>query len=352
MAESKVYIIDNTDGTIRITVQPKTYDGVDGIKSTTDLTYFGNSTLDWGERVNENFLRLLENFATEEGDPETPKTSEQIGRDYYGVNKPIIGQLWYNKTKESLYTYNGTSEGWVRATFPQTYLDNRYFRRDGGEVYTRTESEARYVNITGDAMTGFLTLHAKPTQDLHAATKEYVDDEIEAAITGGASGLFVNVSGDTMTGFLTLHANPTNNLHAVTKQYVDGNFLSLTGGTMTGAITMTAAITAAGHLATKQYVDDRTNFNIGDYYTRGEAEARYVNISGDTMTGFLTLHANPTNNLHAATKQYVDSKTDLTNYYTKNQADARYLLKTSHWVSYNAPTNAQGVDGDVWFQLG
>lgn len=32
----------------------------------------------------------------------------------------------------------------------------------------------------------------------------------------------------------------------------------------------------------------------------------YVNVSGDTLTGFLTLHADPTNNLHAATKQYVD----------------------------------------------
>lgn len=33
----------------------------------------------------------------------------------------------------------------------------------------------------------------------------------------------------------------------------------------------------------------------------------YVKKAGDTMTGFLTLHANPTANLHAATKQYVDT---------------------------------------------
>ena len=33
----------------------------------------------------------------------------------------------------------------------------------------------------------------------------------------------------------------------------------------------------------------------------------YVKKAGDTMTGFLTLHANPTANLHAATKQYVDA---------------------------------------------
>jgi len=37
------------------------------------------------------------------------------------------------------------------------------------------------------------------------------------------------------------------------------------------------------------------------------ADNRYVNVSGDTMTGFLTLNADPTSSLHAATKQYVDS---------------------------------------------
>ena len=34
-----------------------------------------------------------------------------------------------------------------------------------------------------------------------------------------------------------------------------------------------------------------------------------VPLAGGTMTGFLTLNADPTANLHAATKQYVDSST-------------------------------------------
>mgnify|MGYP005992878913 CR=1 FL=1 len=38
-------------------------------------------------------------------------------------------------------------------------------------------------------------------------------------------------------------------------------------------------------------------------------DARYVNVSGDTMTGALTLPADPTVALQAATKQYVDGKT-------------------------------------------
>jgi len=41
----------------------------------------------------------------------------------------------------------------------------------------------------------------------------------------------------------------------------------------------------------------------------------------------------------------------LANYYTKAQADARYVLKTSIWVSGSAPGASQGVNGDIWFQV-
>jgi hypothetical protein len=50
------------------------------------------------------------------------------------------------------------------------YLEDNY--------YDETESDARFVNIDGDAMTDFLTLHADPTDDMHAATKQYVDDKM------------------------------------------------------------------------------------------------------------------------------------------------------------------------------
>lgn len=43
------------------------------------------------------------------------------------------------------------------------------------------------------------------------------------------------------------------------------------------------------------------------YYTETEADNRFVNIDGDTLTGYLTLHANPENAYHAATKAYVDN---------------------------------------------
>ena len=38
--------------------------------------------------------------------------------------------------------------------------------------------------LTGGALTGYLTLHAAPTQEMHAATKKYVDDTLKATGSG------------------------------------------------------------------------------------------------------------------------------------------------------------------------
>lgn len=60
--------------------------------------------------------------------------------------------------------------------------------------------------------------------------------------------------------------------------------------------------------------------------------------SGDTMTGFLTLHANPTNTFHAATKGYVDA--------VKQGLDIKDSVKvatTAHLQNTNYDTTGGGV---------
>lgn len=52
------------------------------------------------------------------------------------------------------------------------------------------------------------------------------------ALTPAQQTSFVRLSGDTMTGYLTLNANPVNNLHAATKQYVDSAAVDLPIGTV------------------------------------------------------------------------------------------------------------------------
>lgn len=119
------------------------------------------------------------------------------------------------------------------------------------------------VAKSGSTMTGFLTLHSNPSSAMHAATKQYVDNNL-AGKQNTLGFTPVNKAGDTMSGALSV-PNPSSNLHATNKQYVD------------------AAL--SGKQALLGYTP--------------------VNRAGDTMTGALSV-ATPTSNLHAANKQYVD----------------------------------------------
>ncbi len=88
-----------------------------------------------------------------------------------------------------------------------------------------------------------------------------------------------------------------------------------------------------------------------------QADAESVSIDGDTMTGFLTLNANPNLNLHAATKQYVDGAeasaqaytdqaiTDHTNaidpHGDRAYVDTNYVANTEVGVSVASLVNGQ-----------
>lgn len=69
-----------------------------------------------------------------------------------------------------------------------------------------------------------------------------------------------------------------------------------------GVVIQDVTLDTYGHITALGTVD-----LDGRYYTETEADTRFVNVTGDTMTGFLTLHAEPSSNLHAATKGYVDN---------------------------------------------
>jgi hypothetical protein len=67
------YIINKTDGTTLVTLDPGVLD------QSTSLYLIGKNYPNYGELQQENFVRLLENFAN---------TTEP--------NAPLVGQLWYD----------------------------------------------------------------------------------------------------------------------------------------------------------------------------------------------------------------------------------------------------------------
>ena len=178
-----------------------------------------------------------------------------------------------------------------------------------GEKDSIQEIDLRaYLKRSGDSMTGALQLFGDPTESMHAVTKQYVDsavnnldsavnnltfdsDTIHGLITDVIdSNDLVHIAGDSMTGFLTLHANPVNNMHAATKAYVTAAIIDAVDSA-TGSIT----------------VDSDMILNT------------FVEVAGDSMQGLLKLSADPTDPLHAATKQYVDMQDSATKQYVDMQ---------------------------------
>ena len=79
------YIVNKFDGTLIATVEDGTID------NTTNLRFIGKNYAGYGEIQNENFLHLLENFAS----------GSQPSR-------PLGGQIWFDSSSSKLKFYDGT----------------------------------------------------------------------------------------------------------------------------------------------------------------------------------------------------------------------------------------------------
>ncbi|MEK9804718.1 MAG: hypothetical protein VW551_00295 [Euryarchaeota archaeon] len=95
------YTINRTDGTLLVEL-------IDGILDvdTTDISLVGRNYTGFGEAVNENFIKLLENFAN---------TNQPAA--------PLTGQLWYDKSENKLKVFDGetfqsAAGSFISETFP------------------------------------------------------------------------------------------------------------------------------------------------------------------------------------------------------------------------------------------
>jgi hypothetical protein len=79
------YSINKTDGSILATVADGQLD-----QFSTDITFIGKNYSGFGEVLNENFVKILENFA-----------------DTAAPTRPIRGQIWFDASELKLKVYNG-----------------------------------------------------------------------------------------------------------------------------------------------------------------------------------------------------------------------------------------------------
>jgi len=100
--------------------------------------------------------------------------------------------------------------------FNNTTPSTLHFQVDGGEVKIGTHSTAD-LDVSGSIKSAETTSGSSTDT---VTTKGYVDD----SITGVTNNIYVEKNGDIMTGQLSLSGAPTNDLHAATKKYVDDCF--------------------------------------------------------------------------------------------------------------------------------
>jgi hypothetical protein len=113
------YQINKTDGTIVATVADGQIDNL-----STDLTLIGKNYSGFGEALNENFIKLLENFSS-----------------VTAPTQPIKGQIWFDSSESKLKIYNGSdfvpvSSATISSTQPETLaIGDLWFDDVGGQLY-------------------------------------------------------------------------------------------------------------------------------------------------------------------------------------------------------------------------
>jgi len=139
------YQLNKTDGTILTDL----IDGQIDIEST-NLTLVGRNYTGYGEAFNENFIRLLENFANSAA-----------------PTNPLSGQIWWDTSEQRLKVYDGTvwkaSGGpYVQETRPQMVsgdlwidnLNNQMYAYDGaqtiliGPSYTASQGKSGFEIVS------------------------------------------------------------------------------------------------------------------------------------------------------------------------------------------------------------
>ena len=113
------YQINKTDGTIVATVADGQVDDL-----STDLTLIGKNYSGFGEALNENLVKILENFA-----------------DAARPTHPIRGQLWFDTAESRLKVYNGAefipvSSATISGTQPLTLgIGDLWFNSSDKQLY-------------------------------------------------------------------------------------------------------------------------------------------------------------------------------------------------------------------------
>ena len=224
------------------------------------------------------------------------------------------------------------------------------------------------TSFVGTAVTNLIDSSPNVLDTLNELAAAINDDASFATTVTNSIATKVALAGDTMTGFLTLHADPTSNLHAATKQYVDAETLAITinstddvpegvtnlyytDGRVRSGISLTSDNTTVldydlatgafsyNHPTSDGVLEGSTN----QYYTNARARASVSLVSDDSTV----LSYSSSTGVFTFTKQGTDKTVEgATNLY-HTTARARAALSAGSNINYNSATGVISTDAAV-----
>src|SRR6056300_234235 len=181
------YTINKTDGTVVTTITDGTVD------NTTSLQLFGKSYSGFGEGLNENLVKLLENAAS---------TSAPTA--------PLRGELWFDTTTNQIKVYDGTSfkpTGGAKASSAQPTSPSTgdlWLDTDDDQIYAYTGSAWQLV---GPVYTKDQTLSGWKIETLSSSSGDKVVSSMYAGNTRVAIlSKETFIPSVAQTGFSTIYA--------------------------------------------------------------------------------------------------------------------------------------------------
>ncbi len=237
------YKINNTFGTLLVTLADGTID-----VATTDLTLIGKGYAGFGEKLNENLVKLLENF-----------------NNTTAPSNKVQGQLWYDKTNNQLNVYTGSKFKPVGSSTNSTTAPTNAVQ---GDMWFDTTNTQLYV-YTGSAWTLI-----GPTTVSGSGVTQVITESPEDN-TGVKRSILKLVANDTVVGVVSNLAFTPSSTESLGAALVSAGFSTVAQG-----IQLSTSVASAKFRGTATDAD-----GMG-----GVAAANYLRSdSADTTTGRLSV---------------------------------------------------------------
>ena len=253
------YTINNTAGTTLKVLADGTID-----TATTDLTLIGKGYAGFGERLNENFVKLLENFAN---------TTEPSNK--------IKGQLWYDSLNNQINVYTGNKFKPVgsttnSATAPtNAVLGDMWFDTTNTQLYIYSGTAWTLIGPTTVSGSGVTQVTSEAIEDNVGVQKSILKFITNDTIVGIVSAEEFT-PGTSIAGFATIKKGIT------LSTAISGNKLE---GTSTDSDAL-GGVAAANYL--RSNANDTTSGTLGvlndDGITIGSGSDITMKLSSDDFT--------------------------------------------------------------------